>query len=606
MKSRWVLAVLAVMLSSGLHAAIAKDVHVWEKQEIALTAEREYANPYTDAVVWVDLKGPAFERRCYGFWDGGKTFRVRVAATAPGEWSWKSGSAPVDPGLNGKAGSFKAVEWSAAEKEANPLRRGFIRPTANGHAFEHADGTPFFLVGDTWWPVPTFRYRWRDEDRLRAIGPDMGLKEAVAFRKKQGYNAVAMIAAHPAWANDGLPPTVSMDDKTVIRSAWQQDGTPSAKDMHDEDGNRPFLFPGKVPGFEKIVPDLDRINPAYFRNMDVKIEYLNAQGFVPFIEPARRDIGQVWKKFHAWPDSYTRYVQYVWARYQANNCLFSPIHYDWGGQSIPADDWNAAANLVIERFGHPPFGTLVGCNSSGSSLKNFGHVDRAKWLTFHQIGNGARDHYSYEQLTEIFNTTPPVPAINGEPYYDGWGTRAAAGGSEESALDARSAMYGSVLSGGLGGHIHGAAGLWPGNVEPAAEHKLWDALQWPAGAHMQHLKTFVLSEGRKYQDLVPHPELLTPNKFGPKEGWTGWAYCARTDDQTLFMLYFEKDCPKAELTGAKPNAAYHAQWFNPRTGEWKDVGEMRADQIGRINLPRYLSEGDTASSDWALKLVLLS
>jgi len=584
-------------------AAAADAVHVWEKVEIPLTAEKTYANPYADVTAWVDLKGPGFKRRCYGFWDGGRTFRVRVIATAPGPWTWTSGSDPDDGGLAGQQGAFTAADWTEAEKQANPLRRGFLRPTPNGHAFQHADGTPFFLVGDTWWPVPTFRYRWRADDRLRPIGPDMGLKEAVAFRKQQGYNAVAMIAAHPAWANDGLPPNLKMDDGTVIRSAWQQDGADSAKDMHDEDGDRPFLFPGKVPGLEMIVPDLDRLNPAYFQNMDVKIDYLNAQGFVPFIEPARRDIGQVWRKFHDWPDSYARYVQYVWARYQANNCLFSPIHYDTSGASIPADDWNAAANRVIERFGPPPFGTLAGCNSSGSSLKNFGHVDRAKWLTFHQIGNGAREHYSYEQLTEIFHTAPPVPAINGEPYYDGWGRNAGPGGSDESALFARSAMYGSVLSGGLGGHIHGAGGLWPGNVEPAAEHKLWEAIRWPAGAHMQHLKTFVLSQGRRYQDLVPRVELLSPNKTGPKEGWTGWAYCARTDDRGLFMLYFEKDCPRATLSGARPSATYSARWFDPRMGEWKNAGEVTADASGKIALPAFPDGAEKSTADWALLLM---
>ena len=26
-----------------------------------------------------------------------------------------------------------------------------IRATPNGHAFEYADGTPYFLLGDTWW-----------------------------------------------------------------------------------------------------------------------------------------------------------------------------------------------------------------------------------------------------------------------------------------------------------------------------------------------------------------------------------------------------------------------------------------------------------------------
>ena len=64
--------------------------------------------------------------------------------------------------------------------------------------------------------------------------------------------------------------------------------------MENERG-RPFLFLGKVPGFEKVFPDMDRLNPAYFHYLDRKIDYLNEQGFVPIIEVARRDTGQAWK-----------------------------------------------------------------------------------------------------------------------------------------------------------------------------------------------------------------------------------------------------------------------------------------------------------------------
>lgn len=597
----WICAML-MTFCVGAVAGSMQEVHVWEKVEITLTSMLPYSNPYTDVSVWVDLAGPGFQKRCYGFWDGGNTYRVRVVATAPGRWSWRSGSNKKDPGLQGRTGSFTAIDWTEADKQANPLRRGFIRPTPNGHAFQYADETPFFLIGDTWWPVPTFRYRWYDDDKERPIGPGMGLKDAIRYRKPQGFNCIAMIAAHPAWHNDGKPPQLRMEDGTVIRAAWAQDGTKSAKTMTDEAGNRPFEFPGKVPGFEEIVPDLDRINPAYFQSMDRKIDYLNSQGFVPFIEPARRDIGQVWKKFHKWPDSYSRYVQYIWSRYQANNCLFSPIHYDWSGQSIPAEDWNAAGNQVIERYGPPPFGTLVGCNSSGSSLENFGHVDKAKWVTFHQIGNANRDHSSYRRLTDIFNAKPPIPGINGEPYYDGWGPNAGEGGSDQSALFARSAMYGSTLSGGLGGYIHGAGGTWPGNVEPEAKQKLWEAIQWPAGRQLPNLATFVLSEGTKYRDLVPQRDLVSPNDSGDPKGWTRWAYCSRTDDKSLFLLYFEKGCPKATLSGAKAGAEYKAQWFNPRKGEWIDAGQLRADNSGKIVLPDFPGGEAESSIDWAVKL----
>jgi hypothetical protein len=598
-----VLYAVIVLLLGTCGTGLTQTVHVWEKQEITLHAENDYENPYTEVEVWIDLQGPGFEKRCYGFWDGDVVFRVRVLATAPGLWKWSSGSNQDDAGLNGKTGEFTAVAWSEADKKENPCLRGMIKASANGHAFEYADGTPYFLLGDTWWSVPTFRYRWYDDDKQRPIGPDAGFKDYVRFRRKQDFNCIAMIAAFPNWSNDDKPATLKMPDETVLRSAWKQAGTESAKDMHDEDGNRAFFFPGKIPGFEQYFPDVNLINPKYFKNMDKKIDYLNSQGFVPFIEVSRRDIGQGWQKYYKWPQSYVRYVQYIWSRYQANICLFSPIHLDWTGSTIPAEDWNLAANLVIEKYGHPPFGTLAGTNSNPSTLRNFGHTDQAKWLTFHQIGN-RRTHDLYPFLTEIFNASPPVPGINGEPYYAGM--EGADGDTETSDLYCRSAMYGSVLSGGLGGHIYGAGGwdggMWGGNVEDAAENHIWDVIKWRSADQMRHLQTFILSEGGRYRDLVPSVNLIMPNRSGEAKSCVGWAYCARTEEDDLFVLYFEMDCPKANLSGAISKGKYAARWFNPRIGIWRDAGVLVADSAGVIDLPNFPGNFSKSRKDWAMKL----
>ena len=90
--------------------AVSGTVHVWEKQELTFVAANSYKNAYTDVIVWVDLSGPGFDKRVYGFWDGGQTFHVRLVATRTGTWTWKSGSSPEDPGLAGKSGSFTAAE----------------------------------------------------------------------------------------------------------------------------------------------------------------------------------------------------------------------------------------------------------------------------------------------------------------------------------------------------------------------------------------------------------------------------------------------------------------------------------------------------------------
>ena len=607
--------ILRLVLSLGflfftgliLEAGSPGPVHVWEKQELSFTAAKTYANPYTDVVVWIDLKGPGFAKRVYGFWDGGQTFHLRLLAIMPGEWTWTSGSSPADPGLGGKNGAFTAIAWTAAELDENPLRRGMIQPTANRHALEHADGTPFLAIGDTWYAVPANRFKWYDDDLERPIGPTAGFKDYVRYRKAQGFNWVNVIAAFPNWKTDDKPWRLKMEDaaQTTIRSAWLEFGTGSAKNM-DNEGGRPFFFPGKVPGWADYFPDMDRINPEYFKYLDRKIDYLNANGFVPFIEASRRDSGLCWNKYYGWPDSYARYIQYIWSRYQANNTVLSPVHLDIIDETVSPDDYSNAIRVVKEKFGPPPFGTLLSANANPSTLENWGENS---WVTFHQIGN-MREHNNYWYLTEIYNLKDPVPGMNGEPYYAGYKDNRGAGatnyklgadgGTERDNQLCRSGLYGCFLSGGLAGHVYGAEGIWGADIEPTAPTKMWDAFQWRSAAEVQYLRTFAFSIGRRYQELAPLADLVSPNKTHEVLSYDGWAYCARTPDKEIFLAYFEKGCPKSQIRGAKLNSLYRAQWFDPRHGTWSDAGDgrVRASKIGIIELPDF-----PADNDWGLKLV---
>ena len=609
---------LLLILTSLWPAFAETNVHVWEKVELTFHAKNPYTNPYTNMEVWVDLRGPGFKKRCYGFWDGRDVFRVRVLATQPGKWTWRSGSNPKDTGLSNQRGKFTAREWTEAEKKSVPTRRGFIKPTDNGHAVEYADGTPFILLGDTWYAAATSRFQWNDDDRQRPIGPEAGFKDYLRLRKSQGFNAVAIVAAFPNWATDEKPWEIWLDRNADlgVRSAWVDQGDIAnhlprdgwhAKNMTNE-GGRAFLLPGKIPGYEQVCPDLDRLNPAYFKFMDRKIDDLNSQGFIPVIEVARRDVTSAWAKYYVWPESYTHYIHYVWSRYQANNCLYSPVHYDYPAMSASTKQLNAAANRVIQEFGHPPFGTLATCNASVSSLINFGGTNENKWLTLHQIGN-LREHDAYWYLTEIYHAVPPRPALNGEPYYSGMADKrysppyryGAPGGTEADDLYVRSGIYGSFLSGGLAGHMYGAEGIWGADIEPGSSPFMWEAFQWHSANQMQHLKTFALSEGRRYQDLVPDANLVSPNSTAQTKAYVGWAYCARTPAKDFFLAYFEKDCPNNSLIrGAISRATYKADWFDPRTGQWLRMGDLTANVWGWIRLPDFPSP-----KDWGLKLKLI-
>ena len=580
--------------------------HVWTKVEIPLRAAGSYRNPYTEVEVWVDLEGPGFAKRVYGFWDGGAEFKVRIMATQPGAWRWKSGSAPHDTGLADKSGSFEARPWSEAELAANPNRRGMIGVTPDARGLQYADGTPFFLIGDTWWSVPSFRFPLAEKDEPKPLAREATLNDYAHYRKRQSYNSVAIMAIQPAWANDGKPRSIQMSDGTWVRAAWGQPGTESAKDMHNE-GGRPFAFPGKVPGFEDVFPDMDRINPDYFKVLDRKIDYLNRLGFAPFIEASRRDTGQAWKKFYDWPLSYARYVQYLFARLQANIAILSPIHYDYYAQTITGREYNEACNLVVERWGKPPFGTLLSANPNPSTLVDFGGPDECKWLDVHQIGN-VREHHTYWYLTEIHRSEPKRPALNGEPYYAGLhqlGTPyplRVPPNSEADEFYVRSGLYGSFLSGGFAGFIYGCEGIWQSDTEDASLHKMWDAFQWRSADQVRHLKTFAFVRGTRFRSLEPEAELVVPSKTGETVSYYGWSYCARSPERDFFLLYFEKDAGQpAHVRGALPAATYRPTWFDPRDGVWHAPGDpITVQPSSLLHLPERPD-----SRDWGLMLELV-
>jgi hypothetical protein len=90
---------------------------------------------------------------------------------------------------------------------------------------------------------------------------------------------------------------------------------------------------------------------------------------------------------------------------------------------------------------------------------------------------------------------------------------------------------------------------------------------------------------------------VEPNRTAETTGNRGWAYCARTPDRALFMIYFEADCPRAQVRGAAYGGYYRATWFDPRSGDWIDAGVLIANDTCEIALPSLPSE-----SDWALKL----
>ncbi|MEJ2544290.1 MAG: DUF5060 domain-containing protein [Calditrichaceae bacterium] len=598
-----------------------KQTHTWEMQEISLRAEQTYDNYYTDVTCWVELNGPDFSKRIYGFWDGNNTYKIRVVATGPGKWRWKSGSnQPDDNGLNGKTGQFTAIDWSENEKKANPNHRGFVRASPNGHALQYADGTPFFMVGDTWLAGTTWRLPFRSSrpDENYVPAPGIGFEDAVQYRKSQGFNSVSMIASFPNWDSDINPSTYADENGIYVRNAWEKfgyftkDSSLTAKDMRDEYGNRPFQMSDEHPG----VADFNHIIPEYFQSLDKKMQYLSDQGFVPLLETVRRDMCPTWKAYFDFNETYARYVQYLISRYGAYNFLFSGIHLDWIPKeySLTADEFNEALTYHLKKYGPLPFGQIHTTLINNSTYLQFGHGDNCPWLTMHSVGNKPRDHRVGEAIETLFNLKPPYPAINFEPYYTGWHHEINPPSGEHPPVNSerdnyfsRAQMYGSVLSGGLSGHVHGTAAYditTTGEPEGARPH-IWDAMKYESANYMKYLKAFILSEGTKYQDLQPATQNIHPQKAPKSEdmGLDGWSYMMQTSDKKLALLYFENNAVLPELSNFKPNNEYTFQWYDPIMGIWKDEMDIKSDNTGRIKMPDFPDQAEIKMRDWAAKII---
>ena len=595
-------------------------IHTWEMQEISLQAEKEYNNYYTDVTCWIDLEGPGFAKRIYGFWDGGNVFKVRYVATKTGKWQWTSGSnQPDDRGLNKHSGELNVVAWIGEELLVNPNRRGFVRASPNGHALQYADGTPFFMIGDTWLAAATWRLPYRNTTAIDDYvpGPGIGFEDAVSYRKRQGFNSVSMIACFPNWDSDGLPSTYADSGGIFVRNAWEKfgyttsDGSLTSKDMRDELGNLPFRMSEEHQG----VADFDHIVPAYFQSLDKKMQYLSGQGFVPLLETVRRDNCPTWKAYFDFKESYARYVQYLVSRYGAYNLLFSGIHLDWipENYSLTADEFNEALRYHLEKYGPLPFGQMHTCLINNSTYTQFGHDTDCPWLSMHSVGNKPRDHRVSGALDTLFRLEPAYPAINFEPYYTGWDHEINMPGGErppENSLRdnyfSRAQMYGSVLSGGLSGHVHGTAAYdMTTTGEPAGMRPhFWDALRYESGGYMKHLYAFIMSEGDRYQTLQPAADNIHPRKAPgvPEEGLDGWAYMMTSPGKDLALLYFETGAVLPRLTGFKEGVSYTLQWFEPLEGIWGESLRIKADKSGALELPAFPSGQNPTQSDFAAKI----
>ncbi len=506
----------AVIISSiGSSPTIAADnISLWGRFDTKFKAAQGTAD---DTRVVAEFTSPSGNKRTIdGFWNGGVEWGLRFMPDEVGRWTYTVSSAPAAEGLKA-SGDF---ECRADQSTTNRFRKhGGIRVADARTYLEHADGTPFFWLGDTVWTGPN-----------NATLDDWAVY--LKDRKSKHFSVVQFNMPCP----------------------WRTAAT-------DRDGMVAFE------GRENI-----KINPKFYERLDSFMDANEQAGFLscPVL---------IWSLTKLDPGDYLpekdiqKIVRYELARYGAHHCVWilaGDNRYD----AQQSEKWKRIGRAVFPNGWHQPITTHpTGVNWPWEDWRD------EKWLTVfgYQSGHGD-DAKTLEWIhtgpvAKSWQNKPARPIINLEPPYEdhnGYHSK-----RPHPAYHVRRAVYWSLLTAPPAGVTYGGHGLWSWQNEPGKtppDHaatgvaKTWkEALHLPGSTDMKHMAK--LFESLRWWELQPAPELVKdqPGNQDPSR----FIAAAQETDRTTIVYYLPKGgvidgAASAETSGLR------ARWFNPRTGEGSD------------------------------------
>ena len=515
----------------------------------------EYDNPWREVDLAFVFTTPAGrELRVPAFWAGGRRWRVRYSSGEVGEHRFRTEcSDPHNGGLHGRTGSVRVVE-AASE---NPLfRHGPVELDPSRTHLQHADGTPFFWLADTWWMGLTERLRWpQDVHRL------------TADRAAKGFTVVQIVA--------GLYPDMA---------------------PFDERGRNEAGFPWD----ERFT----RINPAYFDAADRRITHLVEAGVVPCIVGAWGFFADV--AGTAAMQAHWRYLVARWGALPVVWCVAGeagmPFYTSEEGAAYlrlglreriryrnpqRIRTWSDIARAVrsLDPFGRP---LTVHPTRSGRA-----QVDDPSLLDFEMLQTG---HLGFSTLADTVDmiesaraAEPRLPLLVAEADYEGeYGS---------SLEDVQRYLFWMAMLSGAMGHTYGAHGIWqvnrPGKPYGPSPHGLgygdrsWQEASALPGARQVGQAARFLAR-LPWWRFEPHPEWVEPHQEpGDRMG----VYAAGIEGRIAVLFVPLHALWKlvngiVTLGALQPGAAYDVLYFDPITGQERLVPEpIVAGANGRATLP---------------------
>jgi hypothetical protein len=535
--------VLSGLVWGGFMNALSADVPCWNVVEIDLTSKIAYDNPYKDVTITATFAGPQGQSIVReAFWYGQNLWKIRFAPTAPGRWTWKTVSSDVrDAGLHDQNGELQCIEY----RGDNPVyRHGFLRLSANRRHFCHADGTPFFWLGDTHWQMP-------DTERMNECNhPEHGgaacpyggqFQHLVADRKARGFN---VYQTYPSATSDHW---------------W------SAK--------------------------YTQIKPDRFREVfDVQMDHLARQGDVIALGCGH------FKNSTVIPEAdLCRWARYLVARYGAHPVVWITCQEmnapEKDGKDNRIDVWQAVARDIAttDGYGHPHSAHQWVLDVATRPL---GHEPWHDWFAL-QGGHRNSGLTPQTRYKGYYDFSPTRPMLETEAMYE----RVDCGGVNTTD-EARQSAWKAMLCGSPG-YTYGGAGIWALKWDAADpkwktyNHAIgsWhEGMALPGSAQMKVLKQFF---------SAMHWTALTPRFQDP--AWSEWRDGERnvlaTISNQLYVVYCYGATSKGTLKQLDPSGAYVATWFDPRKGDYAGSSADVRSPNGAWDVPEKPS-----TKDWVLRL----
>ena len=532
-------ATAGVPLKAQMPAATARRVFEW-----SFVSARSIADPFHDISLDVIVSDPAGrEQRVPAFWAGDQTWRMRYAAQAPGRYGFRSVCSDTsNAGLHAVTGTIDVSPYQGSQ----PLyQKGGLRVAANRRHFEHADGTPFFWLGDTWWLGLSKRLRWPED-----------FQQLAADRVAKGYNVIQIIA--------GLYPDMGSFDSRGANEAgfpWEKDYT--------------------------------RVNPAYFDMADLRIRHLVDVGLAPCIVGCwgyyLPVLGMERIQRH-W-----RYLIARWGAYPVVWCLAGEGSMPWyasehrdAEKAAQETGWTQMAGFVRQT---DPFHRMITIHPSRASRDV---VTDPSVVDFEMLQTGHSGYKSIPRTIELvrqaYDAKPVMPVLNSEVCYEG-----ILNGSRE---DVQRFMFWSCVLSGACGHTYGANGIWQMNTKeqpfgPSPHGRNWGNTPWDIAAQYSGSKQLGLGAKllRRYpwQRFEPHPEWVLPangsswSAAGAAENFER-PYAAGIPGE-LRMIYMPMLWDPPRIVKLEQGVSYGAMLFNPQSGEEHDLGAVKASQAGEWQMP---------------------